>query len=107
MTESTKTWLIVGAVAVGAYLLYKKFTSPGPLFGKPTGLVNQPNGQTTSTTTQQGGLVNDFWSTLGNVGKGLNQATSSAESSLNSIYDLFGGQPTTGTTSTANAPTGP
>ena len=96
MTESTKTLLIVGGVALGAYLLYKKFTAGRVV---PTTLTHQGTGQSVSAATGQGAAGSaGFWATLGNIGQGLNAGTSAVESTYNNIYDLFGGQPSTAST---------
>ncbi len=99
MTENVKTLLIVGAVAVGGYLIYKKLSGGN----RVSGLVHTGTGNSTYAATGNGTSGSaDFWSTLGNVGKGLNGAVSSVESTYNGIYDLFGGQPTTSGTGQGN-----
>lgn len=95
MTESTKTLLIIGGVALIGYLIYNKVTT-----AKPRQVLAGPGpGQTVSGSTSGGSTGSaNFWQTLGNVGQGLNAGVSSVESTYNNIYDLFGGQPsTTGT----------
>lgn len=94
MTHNTKSLLIVAGVAVGAWLLYNYFTR-GRLI--PNAISNPGSGQSVAGSTAQGaGGSADFWSTLGNVGKGLNSAVSTVEADYNKVYDLFGG----GSTST-------
>jgi len=92
MTDNMKTWLIVGGVAVAGYLAYKYVTGKG-LGGKaPSSLVHQGPGQSSSAATVQGSTGStDWWSTIGNIGKGLNSATSAVESTYNNIYDIFAG----------------
>lgn len=103
MTENVKTLLIVGAVAVGGYLLYKKFTAPA-VTAAP--VVHSGVGQNTYSATGSGTQGNaDFWSSLGSVGKGLNSGVSAVESTYNSVYDLFGGN-TTSVAPTGNNATG-
>lgn len=90
MTEQTKTILIVGGVAVLAYLAYKKATTaarPSPITSSTAGIGNS----VAAATGNGSGGSTDFWATLGSAGKGLNGAVSSVESTYNSVYDLFGG----------------
>jgi hypothetical protein len=91
MTDNVKTLLIVGGIAVVAYIAYKSFTGKGRVI---PGTVAAGGGQVTAPQAGAGSATS-FWDTLGNVGKGLNEGVSSVESTYNNIYDLFGGQPTT------------
>lgn len=99
MTESTKTYLIIGGVALVAFLIYKRTTignRASPVVHSTAG-----TGQSVSASTGQGAAGGtSFWDTLGSVGKGLNSGVSAVESTYNSVYDLFGGN------STSTAPTG-
>jgi len=98
MNETTKTLLIVGAVAIVGYVVYSKLTK-GKLTASP--LVNSGVGQNIQQV-HSGASDASFWDTLGNVGKGLNDATSAVESTYNNVYNLFGGQPTTQNTGQGN-----
>ena len=90
MTEQTKTILIVGGIALVAYLAYKK--SSTKLAKSPIASSTAGTGNSVAAATGNGsGGSTDFWTTLGAAGKGLNSAVSSVESTYNSVYDLFGG----------------
>ena len=99
MTENTRTLLIVGGVAIVAYLAYKSATGkvkPNAISQSTSGM-----GQSVSAATGQGSTGStSFWDTLGSAGKGLNSGVSAVESTYNTVYDLFGGN------STSTAPTG-
>lgn len=97
MNETTKTILIVGGVAVVAFLAYKQITAQKATAagaGRVSPVTQSTSGTGNSvpaaTGNGSGGEV-DFWNTLGSAGKGLNSATSSVESLYNSASDLFGG----------------
>ena len=105
MTEQTRTLLIIGAVAVGAYLVYKRATGPNQNRVASTTITSSSTGTGQSVTAATGqGASGDasFWNSLGSVGKGLNGAVSSVESTYNNIYDLFGGGSTSTNTGQGN-----
>lgn len=101
MKESTKTILIVGGVALVAFLAYKKVTTtvkPNPITKSTAGTGNS----VAAATGNGSGGSTDFWSTLGSAGKGLNGAVSSVESTYNSVYNLFGGDSSSTNTGQGN-----
>lgn len=104
MTENVKTALIIGSVAIVGWLIYQKVTAPSL---KKSPLANSGTGNNVTASTSSGTTGSaDFWSSLGNVGQGLNSAVSSVESTYNGVYDLFGGQSSTASTGQGNNGTG-
>lgn len=106
MNETTKTFLIVGGVAVVAFLAYKQITAQkaaGAGRVSPVTASTAGTGNSVPAATGNGsGGETSFWNTLGSVGKGLNSGTSAVESLYNSASDLFGGNSSSTNTGQGN-----
>lgn len=94
MNETTKTILIVGAIGVLAWVVYRKATGKSimPAATSP-GTGNSVPAQTNNGA---GGSAN-WWQNLGSIGTGISSVVGGVESTYNNVYDYFGG-------STANPP---
>lgn len=93
MNANTRTLLIIGGVAVLAWLVYQKATGPSQtrVNKSPIGGATGGAGQTISGATGQGsGGETSFWNSLGALGQGLNTATSSVESLYNQANNDLG-----------------
>jgi len=105
MNQNTKTLLIVGGVALAAFLIYKRTTGTVGARASSSGIGSSTagTGNSVSAATGQGsGGETSFWNTLGAAGKGLNAGVSSVESLYNSAQDLFGGGPSSTNTGQGN-----
>ncbi len=100
MKFDTKTILILAAIGIVGYVVWKKYSGTANRVAATTNSGSTGNNAGKASGTTSGSA--DFWGTLGNVGQGLNSATSSVESTYNGIYDLFGSAPTTASGGSGN-----